>query len=254
MQIKERRTKILLAFFLLSDIDRSGSVTQFSNIVLNKQFENLFELAINQKTSAAVAGLVREGLFVKLSDQSEETYQLTEDGLYSLSLKFPYVRFLTSKWDGKWRILSYEIPERKRELRDRLRREVAGWGLGPWHRSFWVTPHPIIENLRSLVKGNEEEQYIQAFEADHSFGDTEVLIEKVWGKSELDKKYRELFKKWHDILAQEEQKIIKLKTIIGAYVEVLRQDPGLPKELIGEKWIGYEAFTIFKEIRTILLS
>ena len=36
----------------------------------------------------------------------------------------------------KWRIISYEIPEAKRELRDRLRREMQGWGLGPWHRSF----------------------------------------------------------------------------------------------------------------------
>lgn len=254
MQIKERRTKILLAFFLLSDITEVDGSFSFSEVVVNKAFENLFDLAINPKTTTTLSSLLADGLFVQSGDENSGGYKLTEKGLLTLSLQFPYVRFVTSKWDNKWRILSYEIPEKKRDLRDRLRREVSGWGLGPWHRSFWLTPHPIIDNLKALVKGSEEEQYIQAFEADHAFGDTDVLIEKVWGKSTLDKKYRELFKKWHDILAHDAEKVDKLKKVISEYVEVLRQDPGLPKELIGEKWIGYEAFNIFKEIRGILLS
>ncbi len=245
MGIKERRTKILLSIFLLSDVS-------FSPIQLDSNIQKAFDLNLNQKTRGTISGLLKEGMIEK--DEKENSYRLTNVGFRDLCIRFPYFRFMKEKWDGKWRILSYEIPEKKRELRDKLRREVVGWGLGPWHRSFWLTPHPIIENLRGLVSQKEEEKYIQAFEADYVFGDREILIEKVWQKSSLDKKYRELFKKWHDILSSESDKLHKFTTVITEYVSILKEDPGLPSDLLGESWIGFESFKIFKEIRSILLS
>ncbi len=248
MGVKERRTKILLLLFLLSDID-------LAPVTVDEKVQQIFDLSLNQKTKSTLTAMIREGVILKTSqDEPAHVYCLTEKGVDSLVLHFPFFRFLRREWDGKWRILSYEIPEQRRELRDRLRREVAGWGLGPWHRSFWVTPHPIIENLKQLVTGKEEEKYVQAFESDHSFGDEGVLIEKVWGTTMLDKKYRELFKQWHVTLSQDQEKTEKLKRVVGDYVAILRQDPGLPKKLMGDNWIGFEAFNIFKEIRNILLS
>jgi phenylacetic acid degradation operon negative regulatory protein len=117
-----------------------------------------------------------------------------------------------------------------------------------------VNSHPVIEILKNLVTGKAEEQYVQAFESDHAFGNRDVLIEKVWGKSALDKKYRELFKKWHEILSKDGDKAQKFSRVINEYITLLRMDPGLPIELMGQSWIGYEAMNIFKEIRGILLS
>ncbi len=245
MGIKERRTKILITLFLLSDLSSQA-------VVFDENVQKIFDLSFNQKTKGTLSSLLKEGLIE--TGEGERSYRLMEKGFQELALHFPYVRFLKDKWDGKWRVLSYEIPEKKRELRDKLRRQVAGWGLGPWHRSFWLTPHPIISNLQELIFGKEEETYIQAFEADHVFGDREILIEKVWGRSELDRKYRELFKKWHIILSQNDDKAIKLSKVSAEYISLLRQDPGLPVELVGSNWIGHEAFNIYKEIRGILLQ
>jgi len=250
MAIKERRTKILLALYLLSDVE-------FSLINFDEKTQKIFDLSLNQKTRGTLSGLIKEGTiekFIGTNSKGSDPYQLTDKGFSELCLEFPFFRFLKEKWDGKWRIISYEIPEKKREIRDRLRREMQGWGLGPWHRSFWLTPHPILPTLKALTSQKEEERYIQAFEADHTFGDREFLIEKVWGKSNLDKSYRELFKKWHEILSSGDEKVEKLKKVIGEYINLLRQDPGLPKELIGESWIGFEGWNIFKEIKSILLS
>ena len=258
MAIKERRTKILLALYLLSNVG-------FDFISLDEKTQKIFDLSLNQKTRGTLSGLIKEGAIEKNVGVGSSDpkmggktpplqYRLTEKGFAELCLEFPFFRFLKEKWDGKWRVISYEIPEKKREIRDRLRREMQGWGLGPWHRSFWLTPHPILPTLKSLTAQKEEEKYIQAFEADHTFGDREFLIEKVWGKSALDKSYRELFKKWHEILSSGDEKSDKLKKVIGEYVNLLRQDPGLPTELVGEGWIGFEGWNIFKEIKSILLS
>jgi phenylacetic acid degradation operon negative regulatory protein len=181
-------------------------------------------------------------------------YKLTEKGFYVLCLAFPFFRFIKDDWDGVWRIISYEIPESKRHLRDSLRREMRGWGLGPWHRSFWVTTHPIIPALRDLVYGREEEQYIQSFESTHMFGDVEHLVEKVWEKSVMEKKYKELFRVWHGILSKNLTKDEKYQQVLAEYVKHLKDDPGLPVNLVGRQWIGREAFDIYKEMRGILLN
>lgn len=254
----------------------------------DERTQTIFDLSFNQKTRGTISALLKDGIIEKKESTldvplppppgtvvtesgepviditkpvqtvpikiSSSQYKLTPKGFYALCLEFPFFRYLRDKWDGKWRILSYEIPEKRRELRDKLRREVSGWGLGPWHRSFWLTPHPIVENLRQLISEREEEKYVQAFESEHVFGNREILIEKVWQKSSLDKAYRDLFKKWHDILSKDGDKAIKFRNVISEYVEILRKDPGLPTDLVGTSWIGFEAYNIFKEIRGILLS
>lgn len=243
--VKDTRTKILLSLILIGDID-------FSPLVFDEKIEKLFDLSFNQKTKSIINSLVKEGSVIQQNEN--QSYSLTENGFLNFCLEFPFFRFLKYSWDRRWRIISYEIPETKREIRDRLRRQMQGWGVGPWHRSFWITPHPIIENLRQLIGGREEEKYFQAFEADYSFGNREILVEKVWEKTKLDEEYRQIFKKWHEVLSGQEEKLIKFKKIVDSYVNLLKNDPGLPKELIGESWIGFEGWGIFKEIRNILLS
>lgn len=263
MPIKERRLKILLLFFLLKDIS-------FDYVKLTPENLELFDLVLNQKTKGTLSSMLKEGLLEKKeapegadstdgvekntdAQKQSSSYRLTDKGFYRLCLTFPTFRYLKDDWDGVWRIISYEIPEKKRHLRDRLRREMEGWGLGPWHRSFWMTSHPVITNLRDLVYGKEEAEYIQAFESTHMFGDMEVMIEKIWNKNSLEKNYRELFKEWHSVLSSDKTKNEKFMTILFKYIKLLKTDPGLPPALVGKKWISFEAFNIFKEIRGILL-
>jgi len=247
MGIKDRRTKILMTLLLLSD-------QSFKEVVFTPTVCDVFDLTMNRKTLSTLSQLTKDELLYHIPDSDPGTYKLTAKGFYDIVLTFPVFRFTQEKWDGKWRILSYEIPEKKRELRDKLRREVASWGLGPWHRSFWLTPHPIINSLKDLLKDKEEQQYVQAFEADHVFGPREELIEKVWGKTNREKEYRSLFKNWHQELSTDKDKISKMKAVISSYITVLKTDPGLPKELIGDSWIGFEAITLFREIKSILLK
>lgn len=252
MPIKERQTKILLLLFLMSDV-------RFDFIEIDSRLQNVFDISLNQKTKGTLSALIRDGLIEKNQGQDDQgqtpvQYRLTREGFKKICLDFPFFRYLVDEWDGMWRIISYEIPEKKRKLRDALRRNMKGWGLGPWHRSFWITPHPIISDLNDLVFGKEEEQYIQAFESTHVFGKRDVLVEKVWGISDLDKKYRELFKTWHEILSKESDNTNKFKEVVVLYVKQLREDPGLPQGLLAQDWIGWEGFTIFKEVRGILMG
>jgi len=242
--IKERRTRILLTLFLL-DKDKP-------HLISAKNIQQIFSLPIDSPRSRGTLRLMlADGVMVK---HSEGLYQITESGIRELALSFPLVRFTVFSWDNLYRIISYEIPETKRALRDSLRREISGWGLGPWHRSFWLTPHPITEDLGRLVNNTPWQEYVQAFEGRPVVGEVKVLLEKVWGLAELEKNYRRVFKKWHETLSNSElTKEAKMKEIVDEYIELLKVDPGLPRELVGENWIGYEAWEIFREMQKILV-
>ena len=65
MGIKERRTKILLALFLLSDVD-------FKPVVLNETLEVAFDISLNQKTKGTISTLLKEGSIDKISAVNDE--------------------------------------------------------------------------------------------------------------------------------------------------------------------------------------
>jgi phenylacetic acid degradation operon negative regulatory protein len=242
--VKGRRTRILMALFLLGK-DQPHSI-------FSEKVKLSFSLpADSPRSRGTISQMLEENVVEKIDTG---VYQITQNGLSELSLAFPFVRFHKFDWDGKFRILSYEIPEKKRKLRDSLRREVSGWGLGPWHRSFWITPHPVTNALKRLTEDSLYEEYVQAFEAEHVVGKQEVLIEKVWNLKQLEAKYKVVFKEWHKYLSDQELvKEIKMKKIINSYLDVLKDDPGLPKELLSPHWIGFEAWDIFQEMRNILI-
>ena len=55
------------------------------------------------------------------------------------------------KWDGYWRIIFFDIPEKKRRLRDDLRQILKTLGFKELQRSVWVTPYKIPELLNELL-------------------------------------------------------------------------------------------------------
>ncbi len=49
------------------------------------------------------------------------------------------------KWDGKWRIIIFDIKEYSRAARDNLRRELQNAGFVKLQNSVWVFPHDCEE-------------------------------------------------------------------------------------------------------------
>lgn len=56
-----------------------------------------------------------------------------------------------NKWDGKWRIVIFDIWEKSRKKRDFLRRELIEFGFVRLQNSVWVTPYEC-EDYVNLLK------------------------------------------------------------------------------------------------------
>lgn len=83
--------------------------------------------------------------FIKLTSKGEQKLYELERHDY----KLPHHK----KWDKKWRVLIFDIPERKRLLRDKVRFTLLSIGFKRLQDSVWVYPHDC-EDLITLIKSD----------------------------------------------------------------------------------------------------
>jgi len=109
-----------------------------------------------KRLSADIRELYRSKLIsAKPNPDGTLTLVLTDKGKQRL-LKYDFekMRIPRQRWDGKWRIVIFDIPEKQREARDSLRDKLKNLGFHELQRSVFVYP---------LDCGNEMEFIIEFF-------------------------------------------------------------------------------------------
>ncbi|HEY4482727.1 MAG TPA: hypothetical protein VI953_00980 [Candidatus Paceibacterota bacterium] len=76
------------------------------------------------------------------------------------------------RWDGKWHLVSFDIPEKRRDARDELRSTLQTIGLANIQKSLWVYPYDcreVIELIRRKHRITREVRYfvVDEMEFDH---------------------------------------------------------------------------------------
>lgn len=101
----------------------------------------------------ALKRLIRRGLVEEVQRGRIIGYQLTDQGRERLARRELKSAELTisRKWDGKWRLVTFDVPEKRRYLRDHLRIHLTRLGFYPLQKSVWLYPHPCEDVVR-LIK------------------------------------------------------------------------------------------------------
>jgi DNA-binding transcriptional regulator PaaX len=97
----------------------------------------------------AIASLVQKEYLV----WRDGKVQVTAKGRaqFALEESIRQVRMKKRRWDGKWRVLIFDIPERRRTVRQRVRLELLRIGFVRLQDSVWVYPYEC-EELVALLK------------------------------------------------------------------------------------------------------
>lgn len=86
---------------------------------------------------------------------------LTKKGkLKSLSFRLDNIRRKKVKWDKKWRMVAFDIPERYKKGRDTLRRKLKDIGFVELQKSVLVTPYDCEEDIKALIDFFELKKYV----------------------------------------------------------------------------------------------
>lgn len=148
-----------------------------------------------------------------------------------------------NKWDGVWRLLVYDIPEKERGKRDRLRLYLKNLGFGKIQGSCWVSPYDFSGQIHAFCANLNILRYICLYEGKFFAGkNTDVLVEEVWGLNKIHRQYQEFIElcessqekiRKNDILPHECCKVYF--KIYSAFSELTRNDPFLPRDFL-KKW------------------
>ncbi|MEK7093183.1 MAG: hypothetical protein AAB927_01745 [Patescibacteria group bacterium] len=104
-----------------------------------------------QRIREAAYRLQKKRLVAFVHERGRVLLRITEKGkihLQSLIVRGPLPRPL--RWDRKWRLVIFDIPEKRHSLRARARGIVAGFGFVRLQDSVWAYPYDCEEAIALL--------------------------------------------------------------------------------------------------------
>ncbi|MDP2860845.1 MAG: PaaX family transcriptional regulator C-terminal domain-containing protein, partial [bacterium] len=204
--------------------------------------------------------------------RGEETYlRLTARGYNAVHRDFPVLFLQNKPWDGKWRIVAFDIAEINHLLRQTLREKLKNLGFGMLQKSIWLTPHDIIADFRDFLEYHHLEDSVYAFETgDLLAGDEKELATKVWKLKKLNQTYESLLDEINmlqqpSIVISDRSKQLKakvtnkmqrsrynskIKVLKNRYLKLFLSDPCLPKELLPDDWAGETVRGKIRELKS----
>lgn len=78
------------------------------------------------------------------------------------------------KWDGKWRLLTFDIPEEKAHIREYFRKRLKEIGFYHFQRSVFIIPYPCAKEIDTLCEVLEISSNAHLLTADRFEGDDEL--------------------------------------------------------------------------------
>lgn len=112
-----------------------------------------------RKLKAEIKRLQKIGVIEETLQGGELLFKLTEKGKEKvLKYRLEKLSLLHNKWDGKWRLVIYDIPKGKKNQADAFRRLLKKLELLQLQKSVYLTPYACkneVEFLKTLY-GIEE--------------------------------------------------------------------------------------------------
>jgi phenylacetic acid degradation operon negative regulatory protein len=179
------------------------------------------------------------------------TIQLTESGREAARGGVDPVRRWQRAWDGKWRLLLFDLPARNQQLRLRLWRWLRSQRFGFLQLSVWVTPDAVNETRFPLRNLELTPESLTVMESKPVAPDSDADIAKAaWDFPLINRRYQEAIDSMEEGLAvtrRTDTKRAHLRHWLAAerqtWLAAVSTDPFLPEALLPADYLGRRAWT-----------
>ena len=168
-------------------------------------------------------------------------------------------------WDGHWHLVVYSLPEKKRKLRNDLRKRLTWFGFGRLAAGTWISPHDRLAEVESMLDDLSAHGYVQYFSGlclENS--DDREIVEQCWDLKTLNQQYARFIARWEPEFEKCTQSMAAGKALPPAqcfaqrfwitheYSPFPRLDPNLPTALLPDGWLGDRGVEMFNSYRSLL--
>lgn len=163
----------------------------------------------------------------------QPTIKITKEGIKSLNNQtFNLWQLQQKKWNNKWCVVSYDFPQNKKALRDKLRELLKSLGFGQWQQSVYISPYDFSAQLIEFLQTNQMTGFAWVLTAKHQFlKNPKDFAKRIWPLEKINEKYKNLYLKF-------EKSRKPKRAHYQNYLNLLTIDPLLPYELLPQPWWG----------------
>jgi len=181
----------------------------------------------------------------------DRVYRLTAKGrLHALGGRDPQERW-SRDWDGRWRLVLFDVPVARDSDRKRLRRYLAQRGFGCLQNSVWVTPDSLEQERRILVGGKINVESLILLEARPCAGESDAeIVAGAWDFERINERYVRLMKTLDErptaVLRNDAAARALLRWSAAerqAWLAAVTNDPLLPARILPDKYLGRTAWS-----------
>lgn len=198
-----------------------------------------------------VSRLLSVGEIEKVEKKGDLYYRLTSRGSAKIKEEIPLLKLAEKPWDGRWRIVIFDIPEKKRFLRDALREKLLLLGFGKWQESVYLNPHQIEQEMRQYLAAKGLSFYAVCLTAKRAdLGNDRELASRIWRLDKINQGYEDFLSGCRQLVGEEgkEVKNEEINKLWLSYKDLITGDPYLPKELLPVGWLAQKAKLALKEV------
>lgn len=150
--------------------------TLLSAVALGKKLSpNIYN---NRKISQTFGGLRRYKFVRHIRTSNHEAYSLTQKGekklqkiiIDDIEIKNP------KRWDGKWRLVMYDLPIRFKKARNAFRWKLKDLGFFQLQKSAWIYPYPCESELFFVADFFGVRKHIEILEINKILNDRKLKV------------------------------------------------------------------------------
>lgn len=238
-----------LLFTLFGDFVRNygGEIWVGSLIRLMQEFD-----IAPQAVRVALSRITADGWLRNRRLGKKSFYGLTAQGERRMAEAASRIYKLDNPaWNGEWLIVTYTIPEKRKVVRDKIRRELSWTGFGQLASSVWISPRDLRPQLIEIAQRYDIAPHLDFFTARYRGpAENQRLIDKCWNLDAIQQGYAAFIEVYRSKLDQpflsDEICFCEEIQLIHEYRKFLFSDPGLPNNLLPDTWRGHEAAHIMR--------
>lgn len=196
-----------------------------------------------QNLFMTVSRAMKAGYIEKIIRNGKPYFRLTGVGKRKLVRDFSIFRFAKKKWDGKWVVVMFDVAEIERWVRDNLRNKLIELGFGMYQKSVYISPHSdLASDLAEFLTISGLKEMVQVMVGPwFLIGDEKALAERVFKLDKINRAYEKILDEWGENKEVEgKRREILMRNLRIKYLNILANDPFLPKELLPDDWVGEE--------------
>lgn len=249
-RVRRRPEQLLLAF--LGELVLGRDVAPVPSAVL---VEVLAELGVGEAaTRAALARMARRGLLHPVRSGRTVAYDLTPGS--ERVLRDAHGRIFApdpfAPEGSGWTLVTFSVPESQRDLRHRVRAQLAWAGFGLLRDGLWIAPGEVdVAEVLGELAPDAPGLDLAAFRAVEVDGFSAARsVRTAWRLDDIRERHRAFQEQWAgwppDPSRGPSTAVCDLTALVADWLALLRAVPRLPAEHLAADWPSAASVSLFR--------